>query len=747
MSAMTSRVVHAPEHAAQVPVAPKRTRHLGRWILPIWGWMVIAWLSLPIIVMIVFGFNDTQSKQNVTWNGFHAALVPRPVRRPRASDALFTSLRIAALSTAIAVVLGTLMGYALGRSKFRGSGSVTLLLFANIAAPEIVLGAALLSLFLTLNVSRGYWTIVIAHVMFSLAYVAVTVRARMAGLDPSLEEAARDLGAGPVTTFVRVTLPGILPGVLSGALLAFALSIDDYIITSFNNGNTVTFPLYVYGASRIGIPPQVNVMGTLIFMFGVLLAVERRSRVPTQIALMHPSLSDAAPVPFWLDSPDAPQPTGRLTGPTTADLVVVGGGYTGLWTALLAKEQDPSRDVVLLESRTCGWAASGRNGGFCAASLTHGAENGLSRFPDDVPALERLGRENLDAIEAAVQRYGIDCDFHRPGALDVATEPHQVEWLEESTEVLKGLGHDAVFLDESAVRAEVNSPTYLAGSWDRSDTALVDPARLAWGLRSACLSLGVRLHENTPVRSLQRDGSGVVLQCDGGSVRAAHAALATNAFPALLQRMRPFTVPVYDYALMTEPLSPDQLDAIGWRNRQGIGDVSNQFHYYRLSRDNRILWGGYDAIYHWRNGLRDELDVRPKTFDLLAQQFFETFPQLDGLRFSHAWGGAIDTSTRFFAFQRTALGGRVAYSVGYTGLGVGATRFGASAMLDLLAGRRTEATTLKAQRRRPLPFPPEPLKYLGIALTTRELARADRNGGRRGPWLKLLDRLGLGFDS
>ncbi len=170
-------------------------------------------------------------------------------------------------------MLGTLLGYSLGRRKFRGSGSVTLLLFANIAAPEIVLGAALLSLFLTLGVSRGFWTIVIAHVMFSLAYVAVTVRARMAGLDPSLEEASRDLGAGPVTTFFRVTLPGIMPGVMSGALLAFALSIDDYIITSFNNGNTLTFPLWVYGASRVGVPPQVNVMGTLIFLFGVALAL------------------------------------------------------------------------------------------------------------------------------------------------------------------------------------------------------------------------------------------------------------------------------------------------------------------------------------------------------------------------------------------------------------------------------------------------------------------------------------------
>jgi spermidine/putrescine transport system permease protein len=164
----------------------------------------------------------------------------------------------------------------MGKYRFRGSGSVNLLLFANIAAPEVVLGAALLSLFLTMRIPLGYWTIVIAHVMFSIAYVAVTVRARMAGMDPSLEEAARDLGAGPVITFFKVTLPSIMPGVMAGALLAFAMSIDDFIITTFNNGSTLTFPIWVYGQARKtggSVPQQVNVMGTLIFLFGVALAV------------------------------------------------------------------------------------------------------------------------------------------------------------------------------------------------------------------------------------------------------------------------------------------------------------------------------------------------------------------------------------------------------------------------------------------------------------------------------------------
>jgi glycine/D-amino acid oxidase-like deaminating enzyme len=458
-------------------------------------------------------------------------------------------------------------------------------------------------------------------------------------------------------------------------------------------------------------------------------------------------LADAKPASYWLDSADRPEPAEPLRGDVRTDLAVVGGGYTGLWAALLAKQADPGRDVVLIEARTVGWAASGRNGGFCSASLTHGLENGLARFPDEMATLERLGAENLDALEKTVHEYGIDCAFERAGELAVATEPHQVAWVREGVEQARSFGHDACSLDAAAARAEVNSPTYLAAGWHRDRVALLDPARLAWGLRAACLRLGVRIAENTEATGVERDGSGVRIATVHGTVRASRAVLATNAFPGLLRRTRGYVVPVYDYALVTEPLSGEQLAAVGWRNRQGVADLGNQFHYYRLTSDNRILWGGYDAVYHWRNGLRDELDQRPATFEKLATHFFGTFPQLTGLRFTHKWGGAIDTSTRFFAFQRTALGGRAAYSLGYTGLGVGAARFGAQVMLDLLDGRDSAALRLRAVRSRPRPFPPEPLRYAGIQLTRRAMARADRRRGRRGPWLRVLDRLGMGFDS
>ena len=454
----------------------------------------------------------------------------------------------------------------------------------------------------------------------------------------------------------------------------------------------------------------------------------------------HPALADAAPAVFWLDQPERPAARPGLGGVRRADLVVVGAGYSGLWTALLAKEADPSRDVLVLEAGAVGWAASGRNGGFCAASLTHGEANGTSRWPQEYPTLRRLGRENLDAVEATVQRYGIECDFRRSGELTVATAPHEVEWLAQES--------SGTFLDRDAVRAHLDSPTYLAGLYEPDDLALVDPARLAWGLAQAAESLGVRIAEGVRVTGLATSGSGVaVATADGAVITAGRVALGTNAFPTLVRRTRLHTVPVYDYALMTEPLTDAQLDSLGWASRAGVGDMANQFHYYRLSADNRILWGGYDAIYHYGRRLGPSLEQRPATFDRLASHFFETFPQLEGLRFSHSWGGAIDTCTRFCAFYGTAHRGRVAYALGFTGLGVGATRFGAQVMLDLLDGRETERTRLQMVRRKPLPFPPEPLAYAGIQLTRWSLASADRHEGRRNLWLQGLDLAGLGFDS
>ncbi|QEV08562.1 FAD-dependent oxidoreductase [Streptomyces prasinus] len=461
------------------------------------------------------------------------------------------------------------------------------------------------------------------------------------------------------------------------------------------------------------------------------------------------SLADARPTAYWLDDPARPEPRPALTGAETCDLLVVGGGYSGLWTALIAKERDPDRDVVLVEGREVGWAASGRNGGFCAASLTHGLANGLARWPDEIHELERLGARNLDAIEETVARHAIDCDFERTGELDVATEPYQARelraWYREIDR--RGLADGVDLLDTDAVRAQVDSPTFLAGLWDRRGVAMLHPAKLAWGLKRACLGLGVRVYEHTPALTLRPYGAGMSVRTPYGRIRARTAALGTNVFPSLVRRARAYTVPVYDYALMTEPLTDGQLASVGWRNRQGLGDSANRFHYFRLTADRRVLWGGYDAVYPYGGRVRAEYDDRPRTYAKLAEHFFTCFPQLEGVRFTHAWGGAIDTCSRFSAFYGTAHRGRVAYAAGFTGLGVGATRFGAEVMLDLLAGERTERTELEMVRRKPLPFPPEPFAWTGIALTKWSLAHADTHDGHRNLWLRTMDRLGLGFDS
>jgi spermidine/putrescine transport system permease protein len=252
----------------------RSSRRWTRFILPTYTGLVMFYLVLPILIMIIYGFNDSGPKRvSFRWLGFSLYGYTHLFAKPDLTQSLKNSLFIAVVSTIIASILGTLIALALVRYRYRGRAASEFVLFLNISAPEIVLGASLLSLFITFGVPRGILTIVIAHVMFNIAYVAVTVRARLAGFDRALEEAAQDLGANPWSTFFRVTLPLIWPGVLAGALLAFALSIDDFVITNFNAGSVQTFPLWVYGAVKVGIPPQVFVMGTLIFMGGVVVAI------------------------------------------------------------------------------------------------------------------------------------------------------------------------------------------------------------------------------------------------------------------------------------------------------------------------------------------------------------------------------------------------------------------------------------------------------------------------------------------
>lgn len=432
---------------------------------------------------------------------------------------------------------------------------------------------------------------------------------------------------------------------------------------------------------------------------------------------------------------------------TDADLVVVGGGLTGLWAALTAIERDPDRRIVVLEGEGIATGASGRNGGFMSSSLVHGIANGLSRFPGEVGTLERLGLENLDEIGERIDRYGIECELERPGAIEVAMTPAQLEELAGTEEELRRYGHEAALLDQAAMREQVNSPLFTGGLWQKTGEWSADPVALTLGLADAASELGVTIHEDSEVTGLGPDDDGVLVETAAGSIRAKRALLATAAFRSPIRAIRSRVIPVFDYVLVTEPLTPAQWESVGWAAHQGLSDSANRFHYYRPIADGRILWGGYDAIYHYGGRVEERYYQRDQSFAGLAQRFFTAFPQLEGIRFSHRWGGAIDTCSRFFAFYGTAMRGRVSYAVGHTGLGVGASRFAARVGLALLDRTEPELLELEYVKKKPVPFPPEPLRWATIQLTRNRLAAADRSDGREGLWLRLLSRLRLGFDS
>ncbi|MBA2381257.1 MAG: FAD-binding oxidoreductase, partial [Chloroflexi bacterium] len=363
--------------------------------------------------------------------------------------------------------------------------------------------------------------------------------------------------------------------------------------------------------------------------------------------------------------------------------------------------------------------------------------------------LQREGVDNLGALIAFTREHGIECDLEETGGLAVADQAYQVDefkaWVDEAAE----WGEEQVFLDRDAVQAEVHSPLWQAGLLSSPEReVLVDPAKLVRGLARVAAERGVTIHEHTRVHSIDRRAGGVRLTTDDGAIlEADHVVVATSAYSGWLGRLRTHFVPVYDYALVSEPLTPEQRESIGWRRRQGMGDANNQFHYFRLTADDRILWGGYDAIYYRNDGVGPRFDLRPATFDKLESHFRRAFPRLDDLRFPYRWGGAIDTTSRFTVTFGQPMGGRLTYALGYTGLGVGASRWAAGIVRDFILRPDSDLLQLRFVRSRPFPFPPEPLRSVAVNVVRHELARADRNEGRRGLILKILDALGIGFDS
>lgn len=450
---------------------------------------------------------------------------------------------------------------------------------------------------------------------------------------------------------------------------------------------------------------------------------------------------------FWLDRP---RPAARppLGGEVAADVAVIGGGFTGLWTTLALLESRPSLAVVLVEAGRLGVGASGRNGGFLDPSLTHGIANGQRHFPAEVAELEQLAGENYLGFRDALSRYRIDCGFEPTGMLEVATQPWQVATLREWFAAHRERGHDVEFLSNAQARERLASPLVLAGVRRPSAGGVLDPVALVDGLANAVTALGAHVCEQSPVVAIEAANGGAVVRTDAGNVRARKVVLATDAWTReLLPQTRKHYVTVYDYVLVTEPLSADELASIGWKGREGVSDAGNHFHYFRLTSDDRILWGGYDAVRHRGDAVGEQFDKWPPTFDRLERHFRAFFPQLSDVEFTHHWGGPIAVTTRFTPVFGTAFGGCLHYALGYTGLGVGATRFAARVLSEQVLGVPSPLADLRYVRKRPFPFPPEPLRSIAVGLTQRAITRADANDGRRGPWLRLLDRFGVGLDS
>jgi glycine/D-amino acid oxidase-like deaminating enzyme len=459
---------------------------------------------------------------------------------------------------------------------------------------------------------------------------------------------------------------------------------------------------------------------------------------------------------YWLRDQAAAGTAAETAGPTLApgerldvDVAIVGGGYTGLWTAIALTDTDPSLRVAVLEQATVAFGASGRNGGFCQASLTHGLANGIRHFPEELERLEHEGLDNLRGLIEFTRANRIECDLEETGTIAFADQPYQVEefraWVDEAA----GYGERLEFWDRERAYDEVHSPLWLAALHSPPGRdVMVDPAKLCRGIARVARERGVRIHERTRVTGLRRRAAGVTVStANGASVRAAHVVVATSAYSGWLRRLAPLFVPVYDYVLVSEPLTADQHEAIGWYGRQGLSDANNQFHYFRLTADDRILWGGYDAIHYRGSRVEPALDLRPATFEKLEAQFMRAFPQLDGLAFPYRWGGAIDTTSRFTVSFGQTMGGRVTYALGYTGLGVGASRWAGGVVRDFILRPDEDRLRLRIVTSPPVPFPPEPLRSVVVDTVRGELDRADREEGRRSLLLRSLDAIGVGFDS
>lgn len=456
------------------------------------------------------------------------------------------------------------------------------------------------------------------------------------------------------------------------------------------------------------------------------------------------SLKDVTFFPLWLDSADAPAVEPQLVGHTSADLLIVGGGFTGLWAAIQAKEANPERDVMLIEAGKVAYGASGRPGGVVSTSIMHGLHNAERLFPNDIAELERLGQENMRGFLDTLDRHKIDAHNTWGGELTVAVGDEHIPDVQAEYELHNKYGHTAEYLDRDALRAQISSPIFSAGCWSKDLSGTVHPARLAWGMKKAALSLGVRLHELTPMEKVERVNGVLKVTTHDGSVKARKILLGTNAFAAGDKRIKRRVAGIRDRIIATEPLTDEQMSRIGWGERQGIYDTRTQLNYMRRTRDNRITFGGRLCYYYDGTNNTDPAGERVvDPYLRLADAFQRTFPQLDDVKFTHAWSGPIAMTTRMAVHFQQYMDGDMVWTGGYSGFGISTSRFGARVGLAKLDGEDLPELKMDFATTMPNRIPPEPFRWLGSKITLYALDTADEKGGWRNAWLKLVDAMGF----
>ena len=450
---------------------------------------------------------------------------------------------------------------------------------------------------------------------------------------------------------------------------------------------------------------------------------------------------------YWL-AHRTPRDARPLDGATETEIAVVGAGLTGLWSALFLKELAPACEVAVVEQGLAAHGASGRNAGMLSETVDHSHGLAIEHFGEaEARRLAGLGETNVAELVAFLEQWRIRCDYEPTGRLMVALTERQLEEARRTVGIAESLGLESFrYLDRQAVRGELDSPLYLGGV-GVTGGGILDPVKLVDGLREVAERQGVRVYERSRVTAVERRGAGARIQTEGGSVDARRVVLATSAYthhllPGLTHRF----IPLYDYVLVSEPLSADQRAAIGWRRRQGVTDGRAFFNYYRLTADDRILWGTSEATYYPGNRVDPSCDHSPAHYAALRQSFQRHFPALGRLEFPYAWGGAICSTTRLTPFFGRALEGRVLYGLGYTGHGLGTTRLAGRILAHMALDRASELLDLALVRRKPFPYPPEPLRSWSVARVTRALRRVDQ-GERPSLLLRLLDRMGIGFSS